>query len=114
MKELGFINDEEYNTAMAKVDEGLKFEKGELPSSTIKDYYISAAVEEVVKDLVEQKGMSEEYARSRIYGGGLKIYTAQVKSIQDTVQNEYRSDTYIKPATTEKELQRVLIHNQQW
>ena len=102
MKELGFINDEEYNTAMAKVDEGLKFEKGELPSSTIKDYYISAAVEEVVKDLVEQKGMSEEYARSRIYGGGLKIYTAQVKSIQDTVQNEYRSDTYIKPATTEK------------
>lgn len=102
MKDLGFINNDEYNTAIAKVEEGLKFEKGELPSSTIKDYYISATVDEVVKDLVEQKGMSEEYARNRIYGGGLKIYTAQVKSVQDIVQNEYKADTYIKPATTEK------------
>ena len=64
MKELGYVNDEEYNNAIEKVNEGLKFEKGELPSSSIKDYYISAAVEQVVKDLVEQKGMSEEYARS--------------------------------------------------
>ena len=102
MKELGYVNDEEYNNAIEKVNEGLKFEKGELPSSSIKDYYISAAVEQVVKDLVEQKGMSEEYARSRIYGGGLKIYTTQVKSIQDAVQEEYKKDTYVKPATTEK------------
>ena len=102
MKELGYINDEEYNNAIEKVNEGLKFEKGELPSSSIKDYYISAAVEQVVHDLVEQKGMSEEYARSRIYGGGLKIYTTQVKSIQDAVQEEYKKDTYVKPATTEK------------
>ena len=102
MKELGYINDEEYNNAIAKVDEGLKFEKGELPSSSIKDYYISAAVEQVVHDLVEQKGMSEEYARSRIYGGGLKIYTTQVKSVQDAVQEEYKKETYVKPATSEK------------
>lgn len=102
MKDLGYITGEEYNNAIAKVDEGLHFEKGELPSSSIKDYYISAAVEQVVKDLVEQKGMSEEYARSRIYGGGLKIYTAQVKSIQDAVQNEYKQETYVKPATDSK------------
>ena len=51
MEELKYINDEQYNEAINKVNEGLKFEKGELPTSTIKSYYISAAVEEVV-DLV--------------------------------------------------------------
>lgn len=98
MKELKYITDEQYNEAMAKVDEGLKFQKGELPTSTIKDYYVSAAVEQVVKDLVEQKGMSEEYARSRVFSGGLKIYTTQVQSIQKTVETEYKAETYVRPS----------------
>ena len=99
MKELGYINDSQYNEAIAKVDEGLKFEKGELPSSTIKDYYVSAAVDEVINDLVEQKGMSKEYARNRVFGGGLKIYTTQKKSIQDIVETEYKAETYVKAST---------------
>lgn len=100
MKELKYIDEGQYNEAVAKVDEGLHFEKGELPSTTIKDFYVSAAVEQVVKDLVEQKGMSEEYARNRVFGGGLKIYTSQVKSVQDAVEAEYKLDTYVKPATS--------------
>lgn len=98
MKNLGYINEEQYNEAIGKVNEGLKFEKGELPTSTIKDYYVSAAVEQVVKDLVEEKGMSAEYARSRVYSGGLKIYTTQIQSIQQTIETEYKADTYVKPA----------------
>ena len=98
MKELGFINNDQYNEAIAKVNEGLKFEKGELPTSTIKSYYISAAVNQVVNELVEEKGMSEEYAKNRVYSGGLKIYTTQIPSIQQTVENEYKSDTYVKPS----------------
>ena len=98
MKKLGYINDEQYNEAIAKVDEGLKFEKGELPTSTIKDYYVSAAVDQVVKDLVEEKGMSVEYARSRVFSGGLKIYTTQIQSVQKKVDEEYKSDKFIKPA----------------
>ena len=98
MKKLGYINDEQYNEAIAKVDEGLKFEKGELPTSTIKDYYVSAAVDQVVKDLVEEKGMSVEYARSRVFSGGLKIYTTQIQSVQKKVGEEYKSDKFIKPA----------------
>ena len=102
MRDLNYINGDQYNEAVAKVDEGLKFEKGELPSTTIKDYYVSAAVDQVVKDLVEQKGMSEEYARNRVFGGGLKIYTTQKKSIQETVEAEYKAETYVKPATSSK------------
>ena len=100
MKELGYINNEQYNEAIGKVDEGLKFQKGELSTSTIKSYYISAAVDQVVNELVEEKGMSKEYAKSRVYGGGLKIYTTQIASIQKTVEEEYKNDKYVKPAKT--------------
>ena len=102
MKELGFITDGEYNDAIAKVDEGLKFTKGELPKSTIEDYYISEAVNQVIDEMVEEKGMSYEYAKSRVYSGGLKIYTARVPSIQQTLEEEYKSDTYIKPGKTKE------------
>ncbi|MCR5145848.1 MAG: transglycosylase domain-containing protein [Clostridia bacterium] len=98
MKNLGYINEEQYNEAIGKVNEGLKFEKGELPTSSIKDYYVSAAVDEVINDLVEEKGMSVEYARNRVFSGGLKIYTSQVSSIQKTVETEYKAETYVKPA----------------
>ena len=102
MKELHFITDEQYNEAIAKVNEGLKFEKGELPKSTIEDYFVSAAVEQVINELVEDKGMSYEYAKSRVYSGGLKIYTTLVPSVQQTVETEYKADTYIKPAKSDK------------
>ena len=111
MKELKYITDEQYNEAIAKVDEGLKFEKGELPTSTIKDYFVSAAVEEVVKDFVEQKGMSEEYARNRVFSGGLKIYTTQISSVQKTVEAEYKAETYVRqsPSTEGAHTQSAMV-----
>lgn len=101
MKELNYISGDQYNAAVAKVDEGLPFQKGELPNSTIKSYFISAAVEQVVDELVEEKGMSREYAKSRVYSGGLKIYTTQIGSVQQAVETEYKSDKYVKPGKTE-------------
>ena len=75
MKDLGFITNDEYNAAIANVDAGLHFEQGELPTSNIKSYFVEAAVDQVVNELVEEKGMSKEYAESRVFNGGLKIYT---------------------------------------
>ena len=102
MKELHYINDEQYNDAIGKVNEGLKFEKGELSNSTIKSYYISAAVDEVINDLVEDKGMSLEYAKNRVYSGGLKIYTTQKADVQQKLETEYKDTKYVK-ASKEKE-----------
>ena len=106
MKELGYLTEEQYNEAISKVNEGLKFEKGELPTSTIKDYFVSSAVDQVVNELVEEKGMSSEYAKSRVFSGGLKIYTTEIKSVQDVVEAEYKSETYVKKAQLEEEAQR--------
>lgn len=94
MKELKYISEEEFNTAYQNVENGLNFQKGELPSSTIKDYFIEAAVDNVVNDLVEKKGMKREYAKNRVYGGGYKIYTTEVGSVQSALYETYTAGEY--------------------
>lgn len=54
MKDLGYITNEQYQTAYANVENGLAFSKGTLPSSNVKSYFIQAAINEVVEDLVEE------------------------------------------------------------
>lgn len=95
MKELKYITEEQYQTAYQNTENGLAFSKGDLPTSTIKDYFIKAAVDQVVDDLVEKKGMSLEYAKSRVYGGGYKIYSTEDSDIQSKVKAVYTSGNYI-------------------
>ena len=95
MKELNYINAEQYNQAVQNVDNGLPFVQGGLPSSTVTSYYLSAAINEIVDQLVEEKGWSREYARSRVYGGGYKIYTNQITSIQNITEAEFKLEKYI-------------------
>lgn len=95
MKELGYVSEEEYNKAVQKVENGLPFQQGNTSSGAIVSYHLSSAIEQVVNQLVEEKGMSYEYAKSRLYGGGYKLYTTQVSSIQTRMEEEYKKDKYI-------------------
>lgn len=103
MKELGYITDEQYKTAYDNVEAGLAFNKGTLPTSSVKSYFVQAAIEQVVDDLVEQKGFSEEYAKSRVYGGGYKIYTTQSSEVQSDIESIYKSNEYILNSSEAKE-----------
>ena len=104
MKELKFINDEEYNNAIQEVESGLPFQEGNTSSGAIVSYHLSSAIEQVVNQLVEEKGMSYEYAKSRLYGGGYKLYTSQVSSIQSRMEEEYKKDKYIVNGKTTENL----------
>ena len=99
MKELKFINEEEYNAALQKVESGLPFHEGNTSSGAIVSYHLSSAIEQVVNQFVEEKGMSYEYAKSRLYGGGYKLYTSQVSSMQSRMEEEYKKSKYILKAT---------------
>lgn len=104
MKELGMISNEDYNKAVSEVEAGLNFKQGNLSSGTDITYHLAATIEQVVNQMVEEKGMSYEYAKSRLYGGGYKLYTTQVSSIQSRMQEEYVKDKYIvKSKKTEGE-----------
>ena len=95
MKELNFITEEEFNQAEQEVESGLPFQKGNTSSSVVVSYHISAALEQVINQFMEEKGMSYEYAKSRLYGGGYKLYTSQVTSIQNIMEDEFKKDRYI-------------------
>ena len=100
MKELGSVSEQEYNEAIQKVESGLPFQEGNTSSGAIVSYHISSAIEQVVNQLVDEKGMSYEYAKSRLYGGGYQLYTTQVSSIQNRMEEEYKKDKYILKGKT--------------
>ena len=95
MKDLKRISQEDYDAAYNKVEEGLHFEKGDLPTSNVRSYFIQAAIQQVTKDLVEQKGITEDYAKSRVYGGGYRIYTTMQPKVQESLESTFKSDEFV-------------------
>ncbi len=97
MKELGYIeNQEEYDTAVAKVDEGLPFKKGKTATSSGYSYHTDAAIEQVITQVMEEKNISRELAQNYVYSSGLKIYSTVNTEIQAKVEEETLKDKYIK------------------
>ena len=97
MLELGYISQEEFDTANAEVDNGLPFSQGALTSNVILTAHTEAALNEIVEQMMAEKGMTRDMAESKLYGSGYKIYTTQVTSIQNTMQEEMSKDKYIMP-----------------
>ena len=82
MKSLGKISEEEYNSAKAEVEEGLKFEKGNTTINSSMSYLARAALNQVIKQYAEKNDVSTDIAQTMIEGGGYKIYTTEDPNIQ--------------------------------
>lgn len=101
MLELGKISDKEYKEAIKEVDEGLKFNCGETSITTSVSPIVDAALSQIVDQIVEETGKSRDLVEMQLYSGGYKIYTTQITSIQDRVDQEMaKSDTYLKISPT--------------
>ncbi len=95
MKELEKITEEEYNSAIEEVNAGLKFEKGNTSSGDAMSYLARAALNQVISQYMEEKGVDYNLACAQIYGGGYKIYTTQDSTIQSKMEEVYRSGDHI-------------------
>ena len=95
MKQLGYISQEQYDSAIEEVNNGLPFAQGSMSSGVIYTAHTEAALKQIVEQMMEEKGMSKDMAETKVYGGGYKIYTTQVTSIQNTMQEEMSKDKYI-------------------
>lgn len=84
----GYITQDEYNAAVA---EELVFKRGENEEyqMTINSYYVDTVIEDVKKDLMEEKGISSDTAENLIYNGGLQIYSCLDMKAQNIVDNVY-------------------------
>lgn len=95
MKEVGAIETEEdYENAIAEVDEGLKFEKGSTNTGLL-SYHTEAAINQVINDYMEKKECTRDFAKNYVYSSGLVIYTTQVPSIQAIIEEEYKKESLV-------------------
>ena len=98
MKKQGLVTDETvYNEAVAKVEAGLTFTKGNTSTNSTYSYHTDATIKAVVKQVMEEKGISEELARNYVYGSGLTIYSTEDSSIQSAVEAEFAKEKYQIP-----------------
>ena len=100
MKDLEFINEDQYNEACSQVDAGLKFERGEAASVTVEmSYHTEAAIEQILAQIMKDSDMSESMAETYLYSSGLKIYTTQDSAIQARLEEELSNEKkYLRKA----------------
>lgn len=54
------------------------------------NWYVDAALEQVINDFAEEKGIQYTSAKKEIYNGGYKIYLNMDIEIQETLEEKYR------------------------
>ena len=88
MLDQGLITKEEYDEAVATELE-VKVDANASAKDTINSYFIDALIDQVVNDLCENYGYTEEKAEQLIYNGGYKIYATVDNDIQAIVEKAY-------------------------
>ena len=113
MKELGYIeNEQDYNDAVAQVEAGLTFTKGET-TGNVYSYHTDAAIAQVVEQVAEEKSISTQLAENYVYSSGLTIYTTQVSSVQSALEAEFaKTDTYARKSKKTKDENGEYVHSQ--
>lgn len=102
MKDQGKITDEEYNTAVEEVEKGLNFKKGTIIDQASYSSHTEALINQIVNQLVTEKGMDKEYAKTYLLSNGFTIYSTEVSDIQEAIEKEYAKDAYQVKTTVTK------------
>ena len=93
MQKLGFISQEEYDTAVADdVYSRIQEISDEVDEASVYTWFEDAVIDQVVADLQSKLGYSEADAWTALYSGGLRIYMTQDKSIQKILDKYYLDD----------------------
>ncbi len=95
MLELGYITNEQYDSAVAEVDAGLAFSNGDTTTTTQVSYLTDAAIEQILQQMIDEKGYeSKSLAEIQLYSGGYKIYTTQKSNVQTALEGELGNSKY--------------------
>ena len=92
MKELGYISEEEYETAK---NAELKLKKGtaKTEDTKIQSYFIDQIILDVQNDLMTRNKMTESAATKAIFKGGLKIYTTMDPNVQSAMETVFTKES---------------------
>lgn len=72
------------------------------------DWYVDAAIDQVINDYADLKGITYTSAKNEIYNGGYKIYINENMKLQQILEEKYRDPytvlSYYDPSAPEKDL----------
>lgn len=102
MLEQNKISQEEYDTAVAEVEAGLKFNKGTIIDKASYSSHTEALVKQIINQLVTEKGMDAKYAETYLLSNGFTIYSTEVNTIQTELEKEYAKTKYQVKTTVTK------------
>ena len=95
MLKLKYINQDEYDTAVSNVDNGLKFKKGKFETDDpVYSYHTDALINQLINDIQKQKKIPEKFATNYVNMAGLTIYSTQNSSIQKQMETEFEKTKY--------------------
>ncbi len=110
MKELGYITEEEFDSAVKEVENGLSFNKGSINSGTgVYSYHSDATLNECINDIKKKYHISETFATNYIEMAGLKIYSTVDSKIQKEAENECKKSKYSITSSNEKSQAAIVI-----
>ncbi|WZL73292.1 PBP1A family penicillin-binding protein [Clostridiaceae bacterium 35-E11] len=89
MKQLGFITEEEYETALREDIKG-KLKPREKENTEIMSFFSDLVQKEVIEILVKN-GISQKEAERKLYTGGLRIYTTIDVAMQKKAEDIYEN-----------------------
>lgn len=92
MKKFDYITQEEYDTAIAEVDVGFKFENG--VKGNVYSSHTDALISQLIDQIMEEKQVSRDAAETYLQTSGLTIYSTQVSSIQSVMEEEAKKSKY--------------------
>ena len=101
----GYITQEEYDAALSK-EVPLNLQNG---NNGINNWYVDMVLEDVIDDLVKEKGYTRDRASKLIYTGGLKIYTAMDIEIQSLLEEYYANLKNFQQTGSGEEPQSAMI-----
>ncbi len=88
-----YIDQEAYDAAMDdNVYDRIQIANNDIQSSSTTSYFVDALTDEVVEDLIEQKGYTETQAYQMLYAGGLTIQSTQDPAIQSICDQEINNN----------------------
>ena len=108
MYEQGYIDYETYKAAVA---EELVFTRspGEEITQEIYSYYEEVVIDDVIRDLMELKGLSREAAATLLYNGGYHIFSCIDLNIQSVVDSIYTDLSAIPRTWNNQQLQSAIV-----
>ncbi len=94
MLELGYVKKDEFDLAS---NEKLVFKKGAQKNILSRQsYFVDQLINDVLNDLVKEKGYSKQVASKLLFTGGLKIYATVDPDVQSAMDKYFKDDKYFK------------------